>query len=461
MLAPNSAPSSVAGRAFWLRFGTALPLVASLAIGVGLVAASSGTPARFTSPGTANVIAAGPVSTPAIVRDGVTLAPPVSQATGAPGTSTLVPPGATTAPAKAGQTNPPQVVLPTVPPAVGQTVPPATAAPTLAPTFVAPTAAPTVNPTTNPTPTPTPKPTPTPTPKPTPTPTPPPATGSKLVLGAWAGQPWNVSSLNSFSSLIGGAPGMYLTYLSWPDRAQYVASDEKAIANLGVSHVMTWEPFGMTLKSIVNGSHDAYIKQYAQGAAAYGKRFYIRLMHEMNGDWYPWGRGVGGNTPTDFVNAWRHVVDIFNQQGATNVQWVWCPNVRYGSEYPFADLWPGSSYVDWTCLDGYNWGSDPHLGQPAWQSFATIFGSSYNQVMDISTKPMMIGELASTEHGGDKAAWITKTFFTDIPKYSAIKAVVWFNQADGASDFRVNSSSAALAAFKQVNQSSQWSAKLP
>jgi hypothetical protein len=74
---------------------------------------------------------------------------------------------------------------------------------------------------------------------------------------------------------------------------------------------------------------------------------------------------------------------------------------------------------------------------------------------------MMIGEMASTEHGGDKAAWILKTYLTDIPKYKAIKAVVWFNQADGNSDFRINSSAASLAAFKQVYNSAKWSGNLP
>src|SRR5262245_30723984 len=233
-----------------------------------------------------------------------------------------------------------------------------------------------------------PKPTPRPTPAPTAAPKPP---SRHLALGAWAGQPWNVSSIKSFISKVGGTPGVFLTYLSWPDRAQYVAWDEQQIANLGAAHVMTWDPFGMTLKSIWSGYHDAYIRQYAKGAAAWGKRFYIRLMHEMNGDWYPWGVGVGGNTATDFVKAWRHVVDIFNQEGATNVRWVWSPNVRYGSLLPFANLYPGSSYVDWVALDGYNWGLDPHLGNPSWQSFGSIFGSSYKQITALAPgKPVMI-----------------------------------------------------------------------
>ena len=166
--------------------------------------------------------------------------------------------------------------------------------------------------------------------------------------------------------------------------------------------------------------------------------------------------------PGDFVNAWRHMHDLFVAAGATNVKWVWSPNVRYGPEYPLADLYPGSAYVDWLGLDGYNWGSDPHLGVPAWQSFEDIFGATYREVTHLAPgKPLMIAETASTEHGGDKAAWILQTFLGDVPKYPAVRAVIWFNEADGASDFRINSSPAALAAFREVLNAAAYSGRLP
>jgi beta-mannanase len=263
------------------------------------------------------------------------------------------------------------------------------------------------------------------------------------------------------TQLLGRAPTIFLTYQGW-DRPFY-ASDERQIANRGAQHVLTWEPNGYTLKSIAAGDHDAFIRSFASGAAAWGGRIYLRPMHEMNGSWYSWGRGVNGNTAADFVRAWRHMHDIFVAAGATNVKWVWSPNVRYGPEYPLADLYPGSSYVDWVALDGYNWGSDPHLGSPAWQTFGDIFGATYQEITQSVApgKPMMIAETASTEHGGDKPAWILKTFLTDVPKYPAVRAVIWFNQADGPSDFRINSSSSSLVAFRQVLNSAAYRARLP
>ncbi len=309
----------------------------------------------------------------------------------------------------------------------------------------------------------TPKPTPKPTPKapnPTPTPVPPqPPPGASLALGVWSGQPWNPGSLDAVTSMLGRTPSIFLTYIGW-DRPFY-SSDEAEIANRGAAHVVTWEPNGFTLKSIADGSHDAFIQAWAQGAAAWGGRIYLRPMHEMNGDWYSWGRGVNGNTPSDFVEAWRHMHDIFVAAGATNVKWVFSPNVRYGN-YPFADLYPGSAYVDWLALDGYNWGLDHHLGTPSWQSFADIFGATYSEIIALAPgKPMMIAETASTENGGDKGQWILTTFLNDVPKYPVVKAVIWFNQADGPSNFRIDSSAASLAAFKQVVNSGAWHGHLP
>jgi hypothetical protein len=285
-------------------------------------------------------------------------------------------------------------------------------------------------------------------------------TETATTLGVWSGQPWEPEQLDAVTKLLGRAPKLFLTYQSWSSRT-FEASDMQEMDGRGASHVVTWEPNGLTLKSIADGSHDAFIQAWAQGAAAWGHTIYLRPMHEMNGDWYSWGRGVNGNTAADFVNAWRHMHDLFVAAGATNVKWVFSPNVRYGN-YPFADLYPGSAYVDWLGLDGYNWGLDHHLGNPSWQSFEDIFGATYREIIALAPgKPLMIAETASTENGGDKAQWILKTFLTDLPRFPQVRAVIWFNEADGPSDFRVNSSPASLTAFKAVFDSPAYAGHLP
>ena len=81
------------------------------------------------------------------------------------------------------------------------------------------------------------------------------------------------------------------------------------------------------LADIYNGNHDAYITQFARSAAAWGHPFFFRFDPEMNGWWLPWNEQTNGNQPGDFARAWRHVVDIFRREGATNATWVFCPNI--------------------------------------------------------------------------------------------------------------------------------------
>lgn len=213
------------------------------------------------------------------------------------------------------------------------------------------------------------------------------------------------------------------------------------------------------LRTIVAGDHDAYIRSYARDAAAWGKPMYLRFAHEMNGDWYPWCAGVNGNTSAQYVAAWRHVHDIFEQEGATNVRWVWSPGYEYSGTTPYEQLYPGDAYVDWVGIDGYNWGtSQPGYG---WVSFSSIFGASYDKLARMTDKPMMIAETASAEQGGDKAAWIRQAFLKDVPsRFPRIKAVLWFN-VNLERDWRVNSSSSSLAAYKEVLASPYYQGRLP
>lgn len=221
------------------------------------------------------------------------------------------------------------------------------------------------------------------------------------------------------------------------------------------------------LRDIYAGTYDAYLRQWAQDAKAWGKPFFLRFNHEMNGWWYPWGEGItssggiaNGNSAGDYVKAWRHVHDIFTSVGATNVTWVWSPNmISSSSRYPTAaSLYPGDSYVDWTGLSVYN--KDPNV----WMSFRQAIAgeglswmkNSYQTLLAVApTKAIMLGEMGSLEAGDGgtkKAAWIKDALTTQVPTtYPQVKAIVWFNWAENASaSFPIESSSAAQQAFAQA-----------
>jgi hypothetical protein len=210
--------------------------------------------------------------------------------------------------------------------------------------------------------------------------------------------------------------------------------------------MVTWEPWtlegrGFPLRAIARGRYDDYARRAAISAREWGRPILLRFAHEMNGTWYPWG--TDGNTPRVYKAAWRHLVGIFRAAGADNVKWVWTPNVDGDGQYPFRPFYPGDAWVDWVGLDGFNWAKSGE-----WESFTDLFGSSYDTLSAISPRPVIISETGSSQSGGDKSAWVASALRREIPSFSRIRAVVWFSDTVSGVDFRVDSSPAALRAFR-------------
>lgn len=206
----------------------------------------------------------------------------------------------------------------------------------------------------------------------------------------------------------------------------------------------SWSSRGISDAEIAAGRWDNYIRSWASAARAWGHPFFLRFDREMNGPWFNWG--MADNTPADFVTAWQHVHDIFTAVGATNARWVWCPNVDPRNKFTdIGVLYPGNAYVDWTCLDGYN-------GDNPWTSFASLFASSYQRILQIApSKPIIIGEVGSTESGGNKARWIRNMFAAFPTHFPDIRGFLWFDQyvvgPGGHSDWPIETSAASSAAF--------------
>lgn len=250
----------------------------------------------------------------------------------------------------------------------------------------------------------------------------------------------------------------------------FSAAQATAVSQCGAIPMVTlemWKPTGSasqpaySLAAINSGKFDAYFTRFARDAAAYGKPVWLRPFHEMNGNWYPWCGTVNGNSPAAFVTAWRRVHGIFRQQGATNVEFVWCPNVDSidaqgrvnTSANAIKQYWPGGDYVDYMALDGYNFGEGD--GQ-SWRSFTQIFARPYAEVIALSaTKPLFIAETGCATQGGSKPAWIADMFATSSRNFPRIRGIGWFN-ANKDRDWRVNSSPISLEAFRGGVSGGEW-----
>jgi hypothetical protein len=268
-----------------------------------------------------------------------------------------------------------------------------------------------------------------------------PATGA--LLGLYYGD----ASLDATAQKLGRTLPLHLTYYAWED--DWTTEITTADLRAGRIPFVNWELFGGVLDDIIAGKDDAMIAARAVSAKNLGKKLFVDFGAEMNGDWSPWGGAQNGKSATKFVDAYRHVHDIFVKNGATNVIWAFCPNVTSVPDESWnepLDYYPGDSYVDWMCVDGYNWGTSS--SGDSWQSFSNVFSEIY-AVLATKKKPIIIGEMASAEVGGNKAAWIGQIVPALKTEFPLIKGLLWFD-INKETDWRISSSQASEAAFKTM-----------
>ena len=268
------------------------------------------------------------------------------------------------------------------------------------------------------------------------------------------------SVVTQFSTQVGRRPAIVSIYQQWDGEPAFPTSAARWMQQRGIVPLIAWEPWkpglegtasvvqpAYRLSVIASGGFDGYVRRYADQVRAYAGPVFLETLHEMNGNWYPWGGTVNGNTPADYVAAWRHLHDVFRAAGATNVTWTWTPN---GETVPDTAAnqpevyWPGAQYVDWIGIDSYNWGPGVYT---RWRTFAQMFEANLAALSTFG-RPIAIAETASVEKGGSKAAWITELFQALTgPQRDVVGGVIWFNKLDRGTDWRTNTSAASQAAF--------------
>lgn len=181
---------------------------------------------------------------------------------------------------------------------------------------------------------------------------------------------------------------------------------------------------------ILAGTYDAFLHDYARQLKEFGHPVLFRLNNEMNGDWCSY---AGYHTSRDadvFIALWRYLHEMFAQEGADNVIWVWNPNDISFPDFKWNHAflyYPGNDYVDVVGLTGYNTGT--YYPGERWREFAHIYDPLYRLYSGVFAHPFMITEFGSNSVGGDKAAWIDGMFGA-VSKYPRIKAAIWWSGTD-------------------------------
>jgi len=290
------------------------------------------------------------------------------------------------------------------------------------------------------------------------------ATTNKPLLGVYYGNNgWQMSQLQAMEKWQGKQHATIALFANWCDSAADLDNlfGQQLIEIWGDRHVpaIAWEPFSCDASAtpsdievkIANGDLDRYVNQWADRMKTFlsgadgvyntqdDRRAYIRFAHEMNGNWYPWS-AEGTNRPNDYVRMWRHVKSLFFNKGMErrHLQWIWCVNATDVGNYKAESFYPGNNYVDWVGIDGYNWGKTQAWSE--WQDPAQVFGDMLRRLRRVTSKPVAIGEVATTTSTttgnkiADKSQWITNIF--QYAQSQNIKAIAWFNQ-DKETDWAV------------------------
>ena len=269
-----------------------------------------------------------------------------------------------------------------------------------------------------------------------------------------------VKGRTNFEKAVGSDVAVIAFYQSWDKKGVFPKRLAEEVVKAKKVLMVTWEPWRASrsdwdqpefrLSTIAGGKHDPYVRQWLSDARDLRAPIFVRFAHEMNGDWYPWGKQA--NSPQEYVAAWRHIVDLSRELGADNITWVWSPNEVTGSE-TLDPYYPGNDYVDWIGVSGFNWGGLERW--QGWRSYSQIFGPTFEQIKKYN-KPIAIAEISSIENPRagqqSKAAWITETLAAVKTSEPKVSMLIWFNGTFETNnklyDWTIDGSPAAAQAMK-------------
>jgi len=257
------------------------------------------------------------------------------------------------------------------------------------------------------------------------------------------------SEVNAFALEAGKAPNMVMFFKTFGDPypAQAI-SDSWAGGKLPM---LTLEPIFKnstngqpSLAAIARGDYDDILTNWANAAAAQGMTFVMRFAQEMNGNWYTWSDGRQGNAAGSFIPAWRHVRDIFDAAGATQIIWTWSVNrIDNLPDKTLARVYPGDDYVDWLGVSGYYRVETAGVAP----SFDDTFAATLAELKRVAPKKLvLLTEVGAGTGEANRVAWIND-LFAKLLEHPEIIGFSWFNDFKDGGDWRIGYSTETEAAF--------------
>lgn len=216
------------------------------------------------------------------------------------------------------------------------------------------------------------------------------------------------------------------------------------------------------LTNILSGKLDPDLRRWMQGARQFGSPLLAEYGVEVNGWWFPWNglwnqqHGSHRAAVAMFRGAYRHIIQIARNEGASNIRWVfhvdpWDEPVRPWNR--FENYYPGDEWIDWVgaSVYGRQLPRDDHT-----ISFRFQMDWVYRRLTKLANKPVIVCEFGTIKDPG-QAAW-AKAALTDLlrGRWPRIIGFSWWNAAfyndsttGRQSNMRVQDNPALQAVFRR------------
>jgi hypothetical protein len=268
--------------------------------------------------------------------------------------------------------------------------------------------------------------------------------------------------LSSLEQETGRKFAVYRRYANWDQPLP--TQQQMSLFSKGYIPSTAWTtyvqgPGDLTFADVASGAYDGYIRQQAESIKASGIHMFFTFQHEPED-----GQGHGdppAGPPADYIAAFEHVHDIFDQVGVPNLTWLNTLSLGAfkGAHGMTAAEWtPPSSYFDYVGVDGYvrfpcvTWADRPFM------TFKQTFQEAYDFAKSLN-KPLFIGEVGIIEqtscgYPGDpnaKAQWVDDAL-AQMKAWPDVNAICWSHVKKTfvgkyVLDYHVDSTPQALAAF--------------
>lgn len=163
---------------------------------------------------------------------------------------------------------------------------------------------------------------------------------------------------------------------------------------LGAAPYTYAEPAGL-LSDCLDGRYDTTIDASAALAVSYGQTIYCQLGDEFNGNWTTYG--YSAESTANFIAGWKYIVNRLRQGGASNIKFVWAPNVWHNSNTTDPrPYYPGDAYVDYIGVDAFVPSNVSPRVDPT-----TLILPYYQALTAFAAKPFIIGSMGVASFTGE------------------------------------------------------------